>query len=448
MSATTTELAHLLQRHGQFLTTADEALDARQFHLLYGVSTIPDRVDLPPALQTTETKVIECFNADWSSLEELDGPVVAYLNALCQFFTNIYAAHAAAVHVFRRASEAHQPYTLYLRSFSQVTREMFSGAQGRVVAWFNDERLDRNVAVALSGHREELHPVACAHTDDLSLTAGRWTLPAFRVHDHTWKPVVRAAIESSKLIVFYVGDAGEGIRFELDAIEEARLSSRTVLLTADARAANKKAYPGYAAVLPVTSAVVQEGNRRAYRLSDEILTPLRKLARDPHRPSPVDPSLTSLPCEVVDPNAPEELASRYDLDHSYFVTPTNITALYWYTSGFPASFEMWNRIARGLFREQRPPSRSDLDMMQRSLIQGSIGAAALGLTASLSCLVALRTVFAALVLEPNAARAVKRKKRFLELLDIADRFDALTVRHFWRPQIEKWREAIKEDAFH
>jgi|SRR6266568_5738251 len=446
MESTVHELAGLLQHHGKFLAAADEALTDRQYHLAYSRLDIPGTLDLPLSLQTASTRVIESFNADWSSLKELDGSVVASLNELSEVFENIYRSHAAALSLFGAASKKKQPYTLYLRSFSQVTNEVYAGEAGRVVAFINDERLDRNVAAALARHAAEIHPVTCAHTDDMALLEGRWLLPAFRVHDHTWRNVVRAAIRGSSVIVFYLGNESKGVRFELDEIASARLAARTILLYAGKHAPDADEYNGFAAVLPISQAVQRIGKKKEFRLSKYMLAIVRRIRRVRH-PTPHMPAwLMDLPCGVVDPKVPEEIASRYDLAHSFFVTPSNITALYWYAYGFPQAMEIWNRIARALFREKRAPSRADLDTLQADLIMASTGAAALGLVASLACITALRTMFAALIVEPHGKRRASRKERFLQLFDIAARLDALTERHTWRSQIAKWRQLIVEDT--
>lgn len=447
MPWTVSQLGGLLQRHGDFLATADEALENRQYHLLSSDAVIPQKLDLPLALQTANTRVIECLNADWSSLEELDGPVVAYLDQLCEVFENIHGAHAAALSVFRASSETGQPYTLYLRSFSQVGNAVYAGEAGRAVAFVNDERLDRNVAAALAQHADEFHPVTCAHTDDLALLEGRWFLPAFRCHEHTWKNVVRTAINGSTVIVFYVSDAAAGVRYELDAIVSSGLASRTLLLHADEHGGAVEGYDGFAAMLPLSKAVGRGGSEGEFRLSSEFLAIMHDVWRSGHQPTRIPAWLTDFPCCIVDPNVPDESAARYDLAHSFFVTPTNITAFFFYASGFPDAYEIWNRVARGLSREKRAPSRTDVASLHRALIMGSLGAASLGLVESLACLVALRTLFAGIIVESDPRRRALRKKRFLQLFDIADRFDALSVRHFWRPQIAKWRKAIEEDSF-
>jgi hypothetical protein len=281
----------------------------------------------------------------------------------------------------------------------------------------------------------------------LALLEGRWFLPAFRVHDHTWKNVVRAAIHGSAVIVFYIGDESEGVRFELDEIVSAGLASRTLLLIVDKPASAAGDYDDFAAVLPLSKVLKLSGKKDEFRLSNEVLSIIRGLWRNSHRPPRTPPWLTDLPCGIVDPKVAEETAARYDLAHSFFVTPSNITALFWYANGFPEAYETWNRIAGGLSREKRAPSRTDVDTLQRALIMASTGAASLGLVESLACLTALRTVFAGIIVEPDPRRRASRKKHFLQLFDIADRFDALATRHFWRPQIAKWREAIVEDAF-
>lgn len=443
---TVQELQSVYSQRGDFLTGAEEALADREIVLCIGDDTIPDRFDLPRSLRHANTKVIEIFNSVWSDPDVLANTVLPYLGEMCEFWENVTHAHEAALRVFADAEKSGNGYCLYLRSFSKVATPLVETQEGDAVAYFNDERLDRNFARALAEHAATLNPVVCLHTDDMAFLEGKWRVPAFRVHTNNWRRVLRDAIASAKLIVFYLADASGGVDFELDEIERLGLAARTVLVHDRDDFALPTRRRGFAAVIPL-SQFLTPGVDEAVRMTKPALQRLTALACDAYRPPIPAPSLARLPFSLVDPGGPEELPDGLDPERSLVITEENATAFAWYVSAFPAAIETWNHIARGLYREKRAPTRDVLDSLQRHLIQASLGASALGFTASLSALIGFRTIFANLVQIPDVEVRAQRKANLLKLLELADRFDDLTQRKIWRAQNDKWRETILEDAF-
>jgi len=449
METTVSQIEEFFQRHKRVLTGCDAQLAGRDVILVVSRELIPSRLDLPRSLQTFNTQVVEILNADWGNPTTL-ASIGPHLENLCEFWENIHQAHAAAMNIFEAAQTRSAPYCLYLRSFSRVSDVEVAVPQGRAVGYVNDQRLDRNIARALADRASILNPVTCLHTDDLGLLAGEWILPSFRVHDHDWQRPLIEAIRASKLIVIYVAGQSGGVEFELGQIERAGMIPRTVLVfdTHDVAKGVTDIAGACAGAMPVTGFIEQSpDNIDDVHLSAEAHLLLTKLAADSYQPPPPATELARLRGDVVDPKVPPGLPADVDLERSFFVTDSNVTAFSWYVRGLPEVLERWNRIARVMYQEKRGPDREDVQAQQRNLVMASVGAAALGLTASLAALIGFRVIFANVFQVQDPVVRARRKKQLLALLDVANRFDDLTKRRQWREQNEKWREVIVEDAF-
>lgn len=318
---------------------------------------------------------------------------------------------------------------------------------GRAVAYINTEALDRNVGMALADSADLLAPVTCQHPDDMALLEGRWRVPAFRVHDHTWQPVVQGAIRAATCIVFYLDEATPGASFELDTIRGRNLNARTLIVHTD-RASLPGDAESFAATFRVSEFLTLSKDLMQARLRPPAHKCLEGLMRDDFRPKPVDKALLSVPCNVVDPKVPERFAGKYDPFRTFCITPSNLTAFGWFVSGLPDALVQWNDIDRLLYQQKRAPTIAAMNQLLESLFRGGLGAASLGLTASLGGLIGLRAIVAHLVVVPDPAKSRARNDNLLRVLEIANRFDALTDRHDWRKYNDEWRKAIVEGRFY
>ena len=240
-----------------FLRGAEERLADRQVQLFVANEFIPSELQLPVSLSYPSTRIIEVFNANWSDAGQLRSTVIPCLTNLCDHWALVQSSHESAVDVFEKASNSREPYCLYLRSFSHVSDVDISTGMGRVIAYVNREGLDRNVAEALVGLDAEINHVTCMHTDDMAFLEGKWVLPGFRVHDHTWKDTLTDAIAGSKMIVFYLGEDSSGVQFELDEIRRLGLESRTAIVHESEQAPSGE-FLDFGAVIPLSFFITEK----------------------------------------------------------------------------------------------------------------------------------------------------------------------------------------------
>lgn len=447
MPKTLNELYQIFSENESFLRGAEDRLGDRQVQLFVNSETVPDEVHLPVSLSHPNTQVIEVFNANWSDAGKLRSPVIPYLTALCDHWELVQSSHESATGVFAQAHESGTPYCLYLRSFSHVSDVDISTGMGRAIAYVNREGLDRNVAEALMGLDADLNHVTCMHTDDMAFLEGKWVMPGFRVHDHTWKEALSAAIAGAKMIVFYLGEDSSGVEYELDEIKRLGLESRTVIVYESDQAPGGD-FQNFGASLPLSGFVTEKNDltvpTELQSASSDILL---ALATDDYVPEPVVAELASLPFALVDPRLSVDLPEDLDPNEIFLVTNSNITAFSWWAEGFPGSLNTWNVVARCLFNEQRAPDRPVIDTLWRYGIMGSIGAAALGLAASLSLMISVRAVAAGIIVEQDAGLRAQRKADLLTAFDIAERFRNLSATKRFADQIENMRDAIETDSF-
>lgn len=444
---TVDELYSAFAANESFLRNGEERIADRQIQLFVSGPHFSDEVHMPRSLQNPYTQVVEIFNADWSKPAELRSSVLPNLNAMCDHWGLVQSSHRKAVDVFEAALERGSPYCLYLRSFSSVFDTDVGGRVGRAVAYINREGLDRNFAEAIAGLDAEVEHVTCMHTDDMAFLEGKWIIPGLRVHDHTWKDILSDAISGAKLIVFYLAADSTGTDFELDEIRRFGLEARTLIVSEKADDLTAR-FPGFAGILPLDEMVEKRKEiTEATRLSERGAELLQKLATDAYRPPEVPRRLTSLEFEMVDPRMTVDVPDELDIDECFFVTNSNIAAFSWWVVGFPQIMRLWNSIARTLFHERKPPERRTVEELWRYNIMASVGAAAMGFVSSLSAIIAVRAVTAAIVVVQEAELREQRKSDLLRVFDIAERFRQLSYSKLYEAQIENLRGAIEDDSF-
>jgi len=75
-----------------------------------------------------------------------------------------------------------------------------------------------------------------------------------------------------------------------------------------------------------------------------------------------------------------------------------------------------------------------------------VASTCLGFTSSIACTTGLLSKITSMA-KPNQAENQPRIERYMKILDIAQRFDALTKQGSWEEKIEAFRESILEDPF-
>lgn len=449
MGRSALEIVQFFQQQIPFFEKWEEHFATSDYAICADADEQTDELIIPQCLRHSNTELPEIFKPNWSDPEALE-TVVVRLDDLCSYWENVYGAHAAACAGFGQALRRERDYCLYLRSFSSVAMNVLDEPVGRAVAYFNNENLDRNLVMALANAKEFLNPVTCQHLDDMSLLEGKWRIPAFRVHDHTWKQVVEGAVEGAKCFVFYLDDSTPSVAFELDLIRARNLNARTILVHTD-KAPLPPDAGSFAAAFRVTDFITLSEDLMHAQLKDNAVTCLRKLMNDQFRPATVDETLLSIPCNLVDPKVPVRFMDKmgnFNPFQTFFVTPSNLTAFDWFLTGLPSAMQQWNEIDRMLFKDKQAPGIAQVNQLLQSLFLGQVGAASLGLTASLSGLIGLRAIVAHLVVVPDQAKGRARNNNLLQVIAIANRFDDLTQRHDWRKYNDEWRNAITEGRFY
>jgi hypothetical protein len=445
MSLTAQQVAQVLKQREALLSECDEFLAARDYVFCVDAWVQADKLDVPLSLHHFNTQIIEIFNADWSDADTLTNAVLLYLENLCEYWENVHRAHQGALACFRAAAAGGPGYCLYLRSFAHVFLTDVDTPEGRAVAYLNTEGLDRNVAHALAAEAA-LNPISCLHPDDMALLEGQWLLPSFRVHNHDWRAALTEAIGSAKALVFYLGETSRGTAFEIEEIRRAGLRHRTILVYEGEQHLidDSKEFAG---AFALTEFVAAGDDPLGTRLKKRAKQRLAQLMGDDYEPPAPSESLCNLPCNVVDPGVPINLPANIDPAKTFCITPDNLTAFAWYMTGLPDAMLGWNTISRRLYEDKRGPDRDEFNNLQRDTIMACLGAASLGLTASMSGAIGLRAIVANLVQVPDPKKRALRKNAFLRVLDIADRFDDLTSTRSWRARNDKWRSAIRENVY-
>lgn len=449
MAKSAFEIIQFFQQQMAFFDKWEEHFADCDFAFCVDANEQADELIIPQCLRHNNTELPEIFKPNWSDPDALE-TVVIRLDDLCSYWENVYEAHSAACAGFGQALRHERDYCLYLRSFSSVMVNVLDEPVGRAVAYFNNENLDRNVAMALANAKELINPITCQHLDDMSLLEGKWRIPAFRVHDHTWKAIVRSAIQGAKCIVFYLDESTHSIAFELDLIRARNLTARTILVHTD-KAPLPPDAKSFAGAFRISDFLTLSKDLMKAQLKESAYKCLKKLMLDGFRSAIIDETLFSIPCNLVDPKVPEHSLNRmdkYDPFQTFFVTPSNLAAFDWFLSGLPDAMQQWNEIDRMLYRDKKAPSIQAFNQLLGSLFRGQVGAASLGLTSSLGGLIGLRAIVSHLVVVPDKKKSRARNDNLLRVIEIANRFDNLTHRHDWRKYNDEWRNAILEGRFY
>jgi hypothetical protein len=434
----------IFQQEAELLSALDETVAANDFVMAVDAWEPADDFKIPRTLQR-DFAFHELSDADWSDPEQLADEVVPALANVCTFWENVYCAHESAIDRFRAASRGEAPYCFYLRNFDHVVASDDDDPDIRVTLYHVTKELDYALEQAISRERRAINPVSCLNTDDLALLAGKWSVPAIRVHGHNWREPVKNAIRGAKVIVIYIGAPSEGTDVELAAIREARLRHRTILVYKDA--AHIPADAGeFAARFSVPEFLTSPKHPLTARLTAKARARVTELMSDAFQSPAAPKSLLALRCAVVDPDLAKELPGTVDRDNVLCVTPANLSAFACYVVAFPNAVRDWEAIA------MRPASRKpqsgavNVDPLQSTAKYAWGGAVALGLTASIAAATGLRVVFSNFSRITGSKAKARRKAASLDVLRIAARFDTLTTNHQWREQIGEWSSMIKNDA--
>jgi hypothetical protein len=407
------------------------------------LSRVTQRITTPLSLQHVGEYIVEIATADWTALDALRGTILSYLTELIEFWEAAHRRHDAAIDIF--ATAAARPYCLFLRSFAGVTIPIeVTGA--RAVMFLNDPTLDANVAATLMRHTDWLNPVTCMHTDDLQLlarTAG--AIPALRVHNSNWREPLAELIAHSGSIVFYVEGDSPGVAFEVEQVRAHGLAARTVVVFKGPNPPIFANVDAYAAVLPIGQFLETTVGTGAARLSSSADVLLRRLAGSAPTGATVPDNLLGIPCRIVDPAG----ASAIDepvVDTDYLVTDSNADAFVNYVVELPDSMLRWNAISQDMRLRGIQPSLENFNALYRSLRMAFVSATCLGFTSSMALTLGLLSKVASMAkLGTDEDRA--RVAEYMRVLDIAQRFDALTENQAWQEKIEAYRESILEDPF-
>jgi len=432
-----------LQKRLPFLQSIEEQLADRVPVLCTDLLEVGREITTPLSLQHVGEHIIEIAKSDWMTVKGLDR-VFAYLNELAELWETIFQRHREAIEVFEAANQ--RPYCLFLRSFASVTNPIeVSG--GRAVMYMNEPELDANFADTLMGEADWLNPVSCLHTDDMQLLIRLGhSLPAFRVQTVNWQGILSDAIASSGLIIFYLDGVSPGVNFEIDCIRKYGMESQTLLIYRCEHAPDIGNVDDFASVMSIGEFIEKnDGKIGPGTLSRKAADLLRGLVSTATTKKASTQRLLTMPCEIVDPGMPLGF-SHVDEMTSYFITEINSAAFLNYVQSLPDSFLQWNTISQDIRLHGIQPNLDDYNSLYRSLRMAFVASTCLGFTASIACTVGLLAKVTSIA-KPNQAENQARIKRYMQILDIAQRFNAQTKNRAWAEKIEAFRESILEDPF-
>jgi len=435
-------ISALIEQRLPFLQNVEEALQGRHPVICTDLSRAGTSITTPRSLQHVGEQIIEIAKADWTSVKGLR-TAVAYLGDLLEFWTAVFQRHQEAGAIFAAARE--RPYCLFLLSFSEVTIPI-EVEGGRAVAYLNEPSLPANLATTLMAHQEWLNPVSCLHTDDMQLlTRVGKPMPSFRVHTLNWQAVLDDAIASSGIIVFYLGEQSPGVEFEIGRVRHHGLEQRTVVVHKGRSAPEFCRGRPYAAVIPIDNFLVQKRTQKTGPgdLSKTGMTALRELASTAKSRTAPSRRLQSMCGAIVDPGAPAGF-SQSDPETSYFVTDVNAAAFISYVQNLPDAMLRWNAISQDMRLRNIQPRLDDFNALYLALRMAFVSAACLGFTASIALTTGLLSKVASIVKNDEYD---ERVELYMQALDTAVAFDALTERRAWGEKIEAYRDSILEDPF-
>jgi hypothetical protein len=317
----------------------------------------------------------------------------------------------------------------------------------RAAMYINEPELDANFAGALMAKADWLNPVSCMHTDDMQLLIrSHHAMPAFRVRTVNWQGILSDVIASSGLIILYVSGESPGVNFEIDRIRENGLGPQTVVLYRGEQDSRFGDAVNYAAVMHVSQFLEKsDGKTGPGTLSKSADALLRGLASSAITRTTPTQRLLKMPCEVVDSGVLTGF-DRADTATSYFVTVNNADAFVNYVQHLPDSFVRWNAISQDIRLRGIQPDLDSYNELYRSLRMAFVASTCLGFTGSIACTVGLLAKVTSMA-KPNKAENQARVERYMQILDIAQRFNALTRERKWGGKIEAYRQSILEDPF-
>jgi hypothetical protein len=437
------EFSAILQERLPFLRSIEEELADREPVLCTDLSEVGSKITTPLSLQHVGEQIVEIATSDWMAVKGLD-TVVIRLSELAELWETIFQRHREATGIFAAAKQ--RPYCLFLRSFTSVTNPIeVPGA--RVTMYVNEPELDANFATTLMGEADWLNPVSCMHTDDMQLLIrSQHGMPAFRVRTVNWQRILSDAIASSGLLILYVDGESPGVNFEIDCIREHGLESQTAVVYRREQAPNLDDVTSYAAVMHVSQFLAKtDGKTGPGTLSKSANDLLRRLASAATTRKAPTQRLLNMPCEVVDSGVSIGF-DQADSATSYFVTDKNSDAFVNYVLLLPDSFLRWNAISQEIRLRGIQPDLDDYNALYRSLRMAFVASTCLGFTSSIACTAGLLAKVTSMA-KPSQAENQARIERYMKILDIAQRFNALTKQGSWEEKIEAFRESILEDPF-
>jgi hypothetical protein len=128
------------------------------------------------------------------------------------------------------------------------------------------------------------------------------------------------------------------------------------------------------------------------------------------------------------------------------VTENNSDAFVNYVQLLPDSFLRWNAISQDMRVRGIQPDLDDYNALYRSLRMAFVASTCLGFTGSIAGTVGLLAKVTSMA-KTNQAENQARVERHMQILDIAQRFNALTRQGAWGEKIEAFQESILEDPF-
>lgn len=438
------EFEAIMQQRLPFLQETEESLKGRVPVICADLSNVGSEITTPTSLQHVGEQMVEITKGDWTTAKGLRSPIIPYLTELVELWETIFERHRAAGAIFAGASN--RPYCLVLRSFKTVTNPIeVPGA--RVVMFVNEPGLDANLAATLAAEAEWLNPVSCLHTDDMQLLDKSGALmPAFRVQSSNWQEILSDVIAGSGLIIFYLDGDSPGVKFEIDRISEYGLEPQTIIVYRGDRVPASVQSDRYAGIILLEEFLdVVKDKTGPGKLSKQSKRLLKKLISSATGQSAVSSRLLRMPCQIVDPGCPDDI-DQIDPETSYFVTESNAAAFVSYVLNLPDSFLRWNAISQDMRLRGIQPSVDEFNALYLSLRMAFISAACLGFTSSISCTIGLLSKVTSMV-KHEPAENQERVELYMQILDIARRFDALTEQHGWSDKIEAFRDSILEDPF-
>ncbi len=430
------EIEAYLNQNWEFFQSIEDSLIDRNPVILTDLLNDGSEVTAPDSLQQTALYVARVAQGDWTSAEGLTSIAISLMEVI-EFWENIFDRHRRAAAVFAAAES--RPYCLMLRSFSTVGIPV-EEHDARVVIYLNNSGLDANFAAALEPESQWLNPLNCINTDDLQLFGAGVSLPSFRVHLVNWQEILKDAIASSGAILLYIDKDSPGVLFELNRIRDSGLEPHTVVVYREAKP-DFTEDDRYAAVMSLDEFIDADNEKTGPgKISDTAKRTLQDIMANAVTRKAPSERLLSMPCNLVDPGAPA-VDDGSDPDQSFFVTAWTASAFVSYIDNMPTAYFLWNEIARNTTHHGIQPGIDDINRLYLSLRKAFYASACLGFTASMALTLGLLCRVSAIVRLPDTDNHA-RIEPYMQILDIAKRFDALTKSGIWGEKIEAYRKTI------